>query len=113
MRYINRLLKIFLSIIFWISVVTITIVIIYYKDAHTAWEAMQSLNPEEHVSFVYELISNFSNMDSWNMLYTTFLISVLLILFFATDQWIKSLLNKVKDGMKLKRKRKNPKHEPK
>lgn len=107
MRYLNKLLKIFLSIIFWITVVSVTIIIIYYKDANKAWEAMQSVNPEEHVSFLLELLENFSNMDSWNMLYTTFLISVLLILFFATDQWIKSLLNKLKASMKRKKKRKN------
>lgn len=107
MRYLNKLLKIFLSIIFWITVVSITIVIIYYKDANKAWEAMQSVNPEKHVSFLLELLENFSNMDSWNMLYTTFLISVLLILFFATDQYIKSLLNKLKARMKRKKKKKN------
>ncbi|MFW5760690.1 MAG: SanA/YdcF family protein [Cyclobacteriaceae bacterium] len=106
MRYLNKLLKIFLSIIFWITVVFITIVIIYYKDANKAWEAMQSVNPEKHVSFLLELLENFSNMDSWNMLYTSFLISVLLILFFVTDQWIKSVLNKVKARIRIRSKRK-------
>jgi len=108
MRYINKLLKIFLSIIFWITIVTASIVIIYYKDANKAWDAMQKLNPEEHVSFIYALLENASNMDSWNMLYTSFLISVLLILFFITDQWIKSFFTRIKDGIKIKRKKKNP-----
>ncbi len=107
MRYINKLLKIFLSIIFWITIVSVSIAIIYYKDANKAWEAMQKLNPEEHVSFIYTLLENASNMDSWNMLYTSFLISVLLILFFFTDQWIKSIFTRIKGGIKRKTKKKN------
>ena len=102
MKYIRRLLHIFLAILFWIFTITAVVVIIYYKDAYEAYEAIKSIDPGQHISGAKKLTGNLENIDTWNQLYMSILAGLLLILFYINDKIVKKITIRRKKKKKKK-----------